>query len=275
MMKLKMWRSLFITTCLVLLASIGTALCSPLPSVQEIVEQTEQAAYYQGDDGSARVEMTITDGQGRERKRRLTILRRDRQGSPDQAQTGEQKYYVHIEHPADLRNTVLTIWKHGQKDDDRWLYLPALDLLRRIAASDKRTSFLGSNFFYEDISGRSTELDLHEISEVSDNYFVVNNTPKYPDSVEFSHYMMWIHRQTFLPVTVEFYDKQGDKYRIYQALEVETIQGHPTVIKASMQDLRSKGQTLLEFSHVQYDLGIAEDIFTERYLRNPPTKYLR
>jgi len=273
-MRIKNDKNLMIGIWFSMITSLGTALGAPLPSVEEIVERTELAAYYEGDDGYAQVEMTITDGQGRERVRRLTILRRDQQGKLDKVQVGEQKYYVHIELPADLKNTVLTVWKHGQKDDDRWLYLPALDLVRRIAAGDKRTAFLGSDFFYEDISGRSTELDHHELIEISENYFIIKNTPKYPKSVEFSHYKMWIHKQTFIPVKVEFYDEQGDAYRMYEALEVETIQGYPTVMKSRMQDLRDKSETVLAFHRVQYDMGIPDEIFNERYLHNPPNHYL-
>ncbi len=250
----------------------GSALCGTSPTVEEIVKQSELMAYYQGDDGSAQVEMTISDRQGRERKRRMTILRRDGRGATDAKL--KQKYYVHIAHPTDLRNTVLTVWKQGTRDDDRWLYLPALDLVRRITASDKRTPFLGSDFYYEDISGRSVEEDHHELIETTDNYFVVKNTPKQPESVEFSSYSTWIHRRTFIPVKAEFHDKHGEVYRVYDALEVEAIQGHHTVTKARMRDLRNGGETLLEFKKVLYDLGMAEDIFTERYLRQPPKHYI-
>ncbi len=257
----------------ILFVGIGTPdiACSTIsPTVEEVVERTELAAYYGGDDGLAKVEMTIIDEQGRKRVRHFTILRRDQH----KQQTGEQKYYVHIELPTDLRNTVLTVWKHETKDDDRWLYLPSLDLVRRIAAGDKRTAFLGSDFFYEDISGRSTALDSHELVGISDHYYVIENTPKHPEDVEFTHYKMWIHKQTFIPVKVEFYDTQGNAYRRYEALEVKTIQGFPTVIKSRMQDLRDKSETVLSFSQVQYNMGMPDDIFNERYLRNPPNQYL-
>jgi len=273
-MKISNGKNVTRVICFASISILGSAFSVPLPSVEEIVERTEIAAYYEGDDGRAQVEMIVTDGQGRERVRRLTILRRDQQEKSDKVQLGEQKYYVHIEFPSDLRHTVLTVWKHGEKDDDRWLYLPALDLVRRIAAGDKRTAFLGSDFFYEDISGRSTELDYHELLEVSDNYFVIKNTPKHPDNVEFSNYKMWIHKPTFIPVKVEFYDKQGDPYRVYEALAVETVQGYPTVIKSRMKDLRDKSETVLVFDRVQYNMGIPETIFEEQYLRNPPQKYL-
>lgn len=250
------------------------------PSVQEIVDRSESMVYYQGKDGRAQVSMTIVDDSRRARQRRFIILRRDQaeQKQTDQNQTnkniGEQKYYVNLLGPADVRNTVLMVWKHHKEDDDRWLYLPALDLVKRIAGGDKRTSFLGSDFFYEDISGRSTAEDRHELVEVSEDYYVLKNTPLSPEKVDFSYYMMWIHRDSYVPIRVEYFDKKGDKYRVYDVLDVKTFAGYPTVVKSRMKDLRRNSQTELVFSRVEYDIDIPESIFTERYLRKPPTKYM-
>lgn len=252
-------------------------LSAATPSLDEIVSKTEHTSYYLGKDGSARVKMTITDSQGRERKRQFTILRLDEQADQqnDEGPAGDQKYYLHINYPSDLKNTVLLVWKHPGGDDDRWLYLPGLDLAKRIAASDKRTSFLGSDFLYEDISGRDVSADTHQLFQTTTDYYVLKNRPKRPDTVEFSEYTMWVHRQTFLPVKVEYLDKQGKKYRIYEALAVETIQGYPTVTRSRMQDLALKQESTMEFTRVKYDRGLPEDIFTERYLRNPPHDLLR
>ena len=62
---------------------------------------------------------------------------------------------------------------------------------------------------------------------------------------------------------------------MYEALKVQTIQGYPTVTSSRMQDLQRKGETIIEYSDVAYDIGLPDDIFTERYLRRPPLKYLR
>ena len=249
------------------------------PSVDQIVANANRVAYYQGRDGRAQVTMTITDSQGRQRNREFTILRWDKQPQGDSAEAdkvaGEQKFYVYFHRPADVNKMAFMVWKHLDKDDDRWLYLPALDLLKRIAASDERTSFVGSDFFYEDVSGRGIDEDKHELVKTTSNYFLLRNTPKKPDAVEFSHFEMWIHRKTFIPVLVDYYDKKGQKYRQAKVLKVQTVQGYPTVTKSTMTDLRTKANTVVEYRDVTYNIGLPEDIFTERYLRNPPQQHLR
>jgi outer membrane lipoprotein-sorting protein len=261
-----------VATCIFVIA-IGflfratTLIAQDLADVDEIVERANLAAYYAGADGRAEVRMTISDGQGRTRVRQFYILRRDRQNG------GDQDYAVLFSRPVDVRNTLFLVNKHVGKDDDRWLYLPDLDLVKRIAAGDKRTSFVGSDFLYEDISGRGVEEDNHELTETTDTHYVIRNTPVDPGSVEFSSWIVRIDKMTFLPMTMEYLDERGQTYRRIETLKVEEIGGHPTVTKTEASNLRSSSTTVSDFRNVEYDLGIPESVFTERTLRNPPRQW--
>jgi hypothetical protein len=239
-----------------------------LPSALEIVKQAMCRSYYQGIDGRSQAQMTITDKQGSVRKRRFTILRSNVDSEPDVCE--RQKYYVYMRSPADVRGMSLIVWKNVDHDDDRWLYLPKLDYVGRIAAGDKRTSFMGSDFLYEDISGRSLDEDLHELVEVTEKTFLVKNTPKDPDAVDFAYYYMLIDRESFISMEVKYYNSNDYNYRSYEALNVEEIDGFPTVTSARMSDLRNQRDTLIEFYKIAYKLDIPDKIFTERYLRKPP-----
>ncbi len=267
----------FIAPITLLILTLSAPLAAS-PSVDEIVHRSNMTAYYQGQDGRAQVKMLITDSQGRKRQRQLTILRIDAAKSDaieGRAYLGEQKFYIYFHRPADVNKMAFLVWKHLDREDDRWLYLPALDLVKRIAASDKRTSFVGSDFFYEDVSGRRLDEDVHELVETTPNYYVLKNTPKDPAAVEFSYYKAFIHKQSFIPVQIEYYDKAGNKYRVAKALGVKNIQGYPTVVKASMESLKTGSKTVMEYSKVEYNIGLDETLFTERYLRKAPRRQLR
>jgi len=241
-----------------------------IPDVQTIVKKANIVAYYQGKDGKATVKMTITNKRGQKRERQFNILRKDVEDG------GDQKYFVYFLRPPDVRRTVYMVHKHADpgKDDDRWLYLPALDLDRRIAAGDKRTSFVGSDFLYEDVSGRSLKEDTHELIETTDKLFVVKNVPKQPNTVEFNYFNVSIDRKTYVPVKMEFYDKKNKLYRVIESKKVEKIQDFPTVVKSVVSNLKTGSKTEMEFSNVKYDINL-EDIFTERYLHRPPREAIR
>lgn len=244
---------------LLLMASVALA----APSAQEIVEKANQASYYAGQDGRANVTMTISDKSGGTRNREFTILRLNTGG-------GDQKFYVYFLAPADVHKMAYLVWKNIERDDDRWLWLPALNLQKRIAPGDKRTSFVGSDFLYEDVSGRGTTEDTHELVEEKDGLYLIKSVPKDPGSVEFAWFRTWIDAKTFLPKKAEYYDRNGKLYREVEALEIGDVKGYPTVLVAEARDLNSGSVTRNSFKDIEYDIGLSERIFTERFLRRPP-----
>ena len=262
------------TSILTGIALLGLALganaaAEPLTDVDEIVARANLAAYYGGDDGRSEARMAIEDAQGRKQLRQFTILRRD------QSDGGDQDFMVFFSRPSDVRGTVFLVAKHVDRDDDRWLYLPGLDLVRRISAGDKRTSFVGSHFFYEDVSGRHPADDEHRLLETTDEHYVLESTPKNPGAVEFERFVTRIDRQTFLPMKTEYYDARDRVYRMMEVLSVEEISGLPTVTRSRMSEPLEGGSTLMEFRYTEYDVGLPADIFSERYLRTPPVDWLR
>ena len=233
------------------------------PNAEELVNLANRAAYYAGKDGRADVTMTISAPDGSTRIRQFTMLRLTASGD-------EQKFYVYFKAPADVRKMAFLVWKNISRDDDRWLWLPALNLQKRIAPGDKRTSFVGSDFFYEDVSGRSPSEDRHQLIEETTDSYLLRSEPKDPDSVEFAWYQVWIDKQNYLPLKAIYYDHQGQAYRQVEALKIAVIDGHPTVIEARASDLRAGTSTLNSFSNISYDQGLNPRIFTERFLRRPP-----
>ena len=236
-------------------------------NVDEIVKKAYNATYYSGNDGKSTVDMEIVDKNGRTRKRRIIMLRKDISDG------GEQMYYAYFKEPSDVKNMVFMVHKHIEKDDDRWLYLPALDLLKRIAATDKRSSFVGSDFSYEDISGRSLTEDRHELLGEDDLYYIVKNTPKKKE--EFAYYITYIDKKNYLPIRADYHNSNEKIYRRITAEKVEIIDGFPTITIMKAHEIEKGSYTVNKFSNVSYNLGMEDNIFTERYLRRPPRKWLK
>ena len=234
-------------------------------TADEIVAKANQAAYYAGKDGLAEAKMVLSDG----RKREFVILRMNVPNSLD------QMFYVYFKNPADVRKMAYLVHKHPGKDDDRWLFLPALNLIKRIAPGDKRTSFVGSDFLYEDVSGRGIDEDAHNLIETNATQYVVQNVPKDKGSVEFSSYTVWIDKQTFMPVKAEYLDKSGKVYRRITSNKIEDVQGHPTALEQKVEDLSRGTSTVISFNKVKYDIGLKKRIFSERFLRRPPREVTR
>ena len=247
------------------ITAVGVPLDSFAQSAEEIIKRSHLTYYYPGDDGVGKIEMKLIDKRGKERMRKFTMLRKDYE------EGGQQKYFIYFIEPKDVRRMTFMVWKHVGKDDDRWIYIPSLDLVRRIAAKDKNSSFVGSDFTYEDISGRHWTEDAHEILredvlEGSDVY-VIKSTPIEAKSSKFQYKLSWIDKTHFLPLREEYYDKKEELVKVFTADEIKEIDGAPIVTKRTMEDRKKGHTTVVVFSEIRLNIGIEDNIFTERFLR--------
>src|SRR3954468_24714324 len=109
-----------------------------------------------GRDSRAELRMKLFERRGRVRDRVLTLatLRgRGEPGAPATAPDGD-RLLIRFTYPNDIRGTGFLVWEHPRGEDERFLYLPSLGRVRRIAGSEAQESFVGSDFSYEDIGGR-------------------------------------------------------------------------------------------------------------------------
>jgi hypothetical protein len=241
------------------------------PAADEIMRRANLAMYYRGEDMRARITMRLVSKDGGERVREMTMTRRN------VLEGGEQRYFVFFHRPPDVRDLAFLVWKYPGRDDDRWLYIPALKLVRRIAASDKHTSFVGSDFSYEDVSGREPEDDSHKLLReepvAGREAYVVESVPK--EAADFSRKLSWIDKTLWLPLKEEYYDRRGDLARVYTAEEVKEVQGFWSAVKRSMRNVQSGHRTDAVFDDLRYNLNLSPEFFSERALRAPPAELTR
>lgn len=238
----------------------------------EIMKNSQAAFLYQGKDFKARVMMKLVSKSGQERIREMTMLRKN-YGEAG----GNQKYFIYFFQPADVKDMTFMVYKYPAKDDDRWLFIPAINMVRRIAAQDKRSSFVGSDFTYEDVSGRDIEDDTHAVAKEeklgSRDSYVIKSISKASD-VDYSFKLSWIDKENHLPLKEEYYDKRGELYKVFTADEVKEVKGLPTITKRSMKNLQSGHTTEVSYSKSDYNIDIDDNLFSERFLKQPPKKWI-
>lgn len=238
---------------------------------EEIIRRHYASFYYAGDDLKVRILMKLIDKEGQERIRELTMLRKDYQDG------GDQKYFMYFHQPADVKDTTFMVYKYPDRDDDRWFFIPAISLVKRIAANDKYSSFVGSDFTYEDVSGRKPEEDTHTLLRKEawngKDCYVIESVPK--GASEYIKRISWIDTTNFLPLKEEFYDKQNELYRQFEAQEIKSINGILTITKRVMKNIKTGHRSEATFEEVEYNLGIGDDTFSERYLRKAPVQWIK
>ena len=246
-------------------------------NAEAVLAKSQQAFYAAGTDMKADVAMELVTRDGKQRTRALTMLRLNVSGG------AEQKHFLYFREPSDVRRMTFLVWKYPEKEDDRWIYIPAVDLVRRVAASDKRSSFVGSDFTYEDISGRDISADTHTLVREeklgSNDCYVIESTPK--ETLDYVRRIAWIDKTSYLPLKEEYYDLQSELARVFTADKIENVSSGagsgaiPTVMKRTMRNVKSGHRTEVTFRAVSFNVGLTDDIFTERYLRQPQPKWVQ
>ncbi len=261
-------------TAILMMSLLGLALVAGAASAQtadEIMKQSHLAYYYAGDDGVAEVEMRLIKGD-KERNREFVMLRLDN------AEGGAQKYYTYFKKPSDVSRLTFMVHKNPEDNDKRWIYVSAVDLVKPISADDKNSSFVGSDFTYEDVSGRHWTEDTHTLKEESmldsNAVWVIESVPKVAFK-GFARKVSYIDKASSLPLKEEYFNKKDKMVRIFNAERIEEIDGILTVTLRSMENLKKGTKTFVDFSAIKYNQGLTDDLFSERYLKNPPRQYVK
>lgn len=239
---------------------------------EKIMEKSHLALFYAADDGISDVKMTLVNSKGKERIREFIMIRLDLE------EGGKQKYYMYFKKPHDVSRLTFMIHKLPYENDNRWLYVPSIDLIKRISADDKNSSFVGSDFSYEDVSGRHWSEDNHTLVREDmfgdREVFIIESIPK-ERYKGFARKVSYIDKEHYLPLKEEYYDKKEKLTRIYTSEKIEVIEGFPTTTIRRMENVKKKRYTTVEFTNIHYNVGAKEEIFTERYLKNPPREYIK
>lgn len=212
-----------------------------------------------GDTRKSELVMKLINKRGSVRERRIISYSMD--VGKDKK---DRKSLMFFEYPADVKGTGFLTWDYDspEKDDDKWLYLPAMKKTRRISgASAKQDYFMGSDFTYDDMGSRNVDEDEHKLlgeeAIEGNKCWKLESSPKDNRDI-YSQRISWIRQDCLIPVKVEYYDKTGALHRSLELSEITKVQGYWLAKKMHMTNVQTGHQTLLEINNPEYDFPIAE-----------------
>jgi hypothetical protein len=155
--------------------------------------------------------------------------------------------------------------------DDRWIFLPGLGKVRRLAASEGSGSFMGTDFSYDDISSasRGVSLDTHtllrEENLAGTLCYVIQSVPK-DSSYQYSKMILWITKDTNITLKIELYDKRNTLVKVVDMSGLKDVQGRLTVTETKITTIAAGTSTTIFMDIIKYDDPIPESVFTTAYL---------
>jgi outer membrane lipoprotein-sorting protein len=213
---------------------------------------------------SSRSRMVITAKNGSTTERILD------QYSKDDTQ-GNERMMIVFQNPASVKGTrFLTIDKKSG-DSDRWIFLPSLGKLRRIAASESGSSFMGTDFSYDDMSlmNREAEEDTHSILREETlngvSCYVIQSIPRESD-FPYSKIISWIGKGDGISYKSEMYDKRGALAKTMESGALKNVQGRLTPTRTTVRTVNAGTSTTIYIDIIKYDDPVPEGVFTTAYL---------
>lgn len=256
-------RSLIINTATAL-TLILFFLSLPAPALAISGKEISQNVHdiYNGDSSASEMKMILINDKGQEKERTIRTVRKE---------YGEvNKSMIRFLSPADIKGTGFLVWENDDRDDDQFLYLPALKQVRRIASSEKSSRFMGTEVTYEDMENRKVEKDTHTFlrEEILDGnkIYVVESIPNEGEESQYGKFISWVRPDIWIPVKIEFYDKNNELLKILTVNKIEEIQGIWTTTESKMENIQEERKTVLIIETIKYNIDIPDDYFTERYL---------
>ena len=234
-----------------------------------------------GKDSRSSMRMKLFDRHNRVRERALSLVAlrgRDAPGAQPTAPDGD-RLLIRFTYPNDIRGTGFLVWEHPHADDERFLYLPSLGRVRRIAGSEAQESFVGSDFTYEDIGGR--EFDDYSYAFAAPDGQSATWTPpgsgpprpawrlesrRKDASAEFPRVVSLVLKDSFVVVGADVYNRRNEKQKVYTVRRIEQIEAIWTVMESEMTNGIEKTRTELVVESMDYNVGLKEADFSRREL---------
>ncbi|SDU29687.1 outer membrane lipoprotein-sorting protein [Desulfobacula phenolica] len=210
-----------------------------------------------GDDSKTIVEMTLVNHRGKKRVRQMVSYRKD--------YGKDSKKLMCFKKPADVKDTSFLSWEWDTpgRDDDKWLYMPALRKVRRICGESTNDYFMGSDFTYDDMGKRNVDEDTHfltgEESINGSDCWKIESVPLEKDTY-YDRKILWVNKDAKAVVKAEYYDSQG----LIKTFTVKDLKLHNniwTIFEMEMQNTRENHTTRMKMSNVKHNIGVADSFF--------------
>jgi outer membrane lipoprotein-sorting protein len=262
-----------LVTASMLMLAVGAVGASPTIARAEaltassIMEKSLSATKVR--DSIADATFTLINKDGEERVRRTNGYTKLQDNGSDNMRT------VRFLSPSDIKGTATLLIEHASGDDDMWIYLPALKKVRRLVASNKKDSFVGTEFSYGDVIGHRTSDWTHRIlreeTVAGAPTYVIESLPRngeVKNNTGYSKRVSWVRKDNFIAVRTDFWDIGGQPLKTVTAGEIKAVgtnsKWQPMVSEAV--NLQNGRKTVIRFEEFKADQNLSDNYFNPRSL---------
>lgn len=215
------------------------------PAMAESGRDVMARVYQQSDvfpQSEAQVRLIVVDGKGRERERYFNLRTK--------SEPGFKRSLVKFFKPANVKGVGLASETDlGSNAKQQWVYFPSLKSVKKLSSSEQDGSFMGSDFSYSDIAGRTLDQDAHKVFQQNDKFYVIESVP-IAAADAYSKYYTTVDKATNIVRSVSFYDKAGEKLKTLSNRKVIKVSNELMVSNSVMTNHKTGGSSTMERSSI-------------------------
>jgi outer membrane lipoprotein-sorting protein len=250
---------------LLLLTSVPIAQALTAREIMEKVDSRDD-----GDNMTADMKMILIDRQENKRIREMKVFTKDKG-----LDTWKMQFFLS---PADVKDTAFLTYDYyeGGRDDDQWLYLPDLHKTKRIATSDKSSSFMGSDFSYADMTRRVLDewkYKLLKEDKVGEHMVWLIEAVPASDEVQdrygYLKSVLFIRQDISMGVRAVHWLKEGKKIKYQENKGVKQVDGVWVATELHEKTTKNKvmlHRTIMEYTNIKYNQSLDDALFSVRQL---------
>ena len=217
-----------------------------------------------GKDTTSVVTMSLTEEGKPARVRGMVVFRASAAG-------GQVSTLIRFTDPADIQGTGLLTIDGTDGVSNQWIYLPAMQRVRRVDSNRKGGRFVNSDYYFEDLRDRKPTMDTHRLlgrERVGDtDCDMLESVPVDAANSVYVRRVSCIDPKSLLPLRIDFFERNADQpSKRLLVVKREQVQGYWTVMDSTLNDLASGHQTRLTVGKVLYDRNLPESLFPSRAL---------
>lgn len=211
-------------------------------------------------DSVSTMEMKLINARGQEKVRTMSMKVLEGKSA--------DKSLMEFKTPADVKGTKFLNYEHLSKDNDQWLYLPALKRVKRISSKKKSGAFMGSEFSYEDLSAFNVKKYTYEDADAQGNetHYIIHSVPVSKHS-GYTKLISYVDKQSFLIQKIEYFDRKRKLLKIATFSEYKKFGEVNRIAKIEMKNIQNDKTTLLIWQDEKIKTGLTAKKFHKRYLK--------
>jgi len=183
---------------------------------------------------------------------------------------GASKVIILFTRPAEVKGVALLVLNYPDRSSDQWMWTPAINRERRIAAQDRGARFFGTDFSFEDLEERDLEQFEYQLrgEEPCDGEpcWQIVATPRAGKRSQYTRSVYWVRKSNHTYAQIENYNAAGLVRRLKYS-QLANVQGIWTARTLEVEDVARKSRTTLTLQSIKYNEPLAADQFTVQALR--------